>query len=230
MSKMFYYELYRLMFSRLYLGLLLVTLWYSWQTLGTVTILGVAHTAPFSPWSFGAFLAGVMPVLSVALLLFIWNQRGTGARGVEALTRATSMSPRSGMLVRCGVVAVAWLSLALASAALGTLFLAVLFGSAVPFSALMAPAITVMAPALALVLGVGFIAGGIHPALLLVLMAVGLAPVDFYGMALFTSYPLTLQTLDPAFSLPPGALWGRILCTLAGVLLLGIAVWREGKK
>lgn len=61
MAKLFRYELRRLVFSRFFLGLLTVLLWYGWQLLNTVTILGVAYTAPFSPWSFGAYLAGLGP-------------------------------------------------------------------------------------------------------------------------------------------------------------------------
>ena len=37
------------MLSKFYLGLLVILLWYGWQELGTVTILGVCNTAPFSP-------------------------------------------------------------------------------------------------------------------------------------------------------------------------------------
>ena len=96
MAKLFRYELRRLVFSRFFLGLLTVLLWYGWQLLNTVTILGVAYTAPFSPWSFGAYLAGLGPFLSAALLFFLWNQRGEKARGVALLTAAMRGSRRAG--------------------------------------------------------------------------------------------------------------------------------------
>ncbi len=65
MNKIFRYELRRMVFSKFYLGLSAVTIWYGWQLLNTTTILGTAHTAPFSPWSFGSYLSQLLPLLCV---------------------------------------------------------------------------------------------------------------------------------------------------------------------
>ncbi len=53
MRKIFLYECKRLLWNKFFAGLVLVLLFYGWQVLRRVTILGVSHTAPFSPWSFG---------------------------------------------------------------------------------------------------------------------------------------------------------------------------------
>ena len=55
MRKIFLYECKRLLWNKFFAGLVLVLLFYGWQVLRRVTILGVSHTAPFSPWSFGDF-------------------------------------------------------------------------------------------------------------------------------------------------------------------------------
>ena len=47
------YECKRLLWNRFFVGLVLVLLFYGWQVLGGTTILGVAHTAPFSPGALG---------------------------------------------------------------------------------------------------------------------------------------------------------------------------------
>ena len=69
MVKIFYYELRRLLGNRFTVGLLLVALLYGYWTMRGEILLGIANTAPFSPWSFGAYLAEMMPLLLVALLL-----------------------------------------------------------------------------------------------------------------------------------------------------------------
>ena len=57
MVKIFYYELRRLLGNRFTVGLLLVALLYGYWTMRGEILLGIANTAPFSPWSFGAYLA-----------------------------------------------------------------------------------------------------------------------------------------------------------------------------
>ena len=56
MKRIYLYELKRLLWNKFFIGLLLVTLFYGGQVLQNETLLGVADTAPFSPWSFGAYL------------------------------------------------------------------------------------------------------------------------------------------------------------------------------
>ena len=49
MRKIFLYECKRLLWNKFFFGILLILLLFGWQVLDQVTILGVAHTAPFSP-------------------------------------------------------------------------------------------------------------------------------------------------------------------------------------
>ena len=57
--------------NKFFFLLLLITLIYSLIILSWDVILGIAYTAPFSSWSYGAYLASVLPLLMVTLLFFI---------------------------------------------------------------------------------------------------------------------------------------------------------------
>ena len=71
MTKIFRYECRRLLWNKFFFGLMAVLLFYGWLTLNTATILGMAHTAPFSPWSFGDFLSRILPLLWIGTLFFL---------------------------------------------------------------------------------------------------------------------------------------------------------------
>ena len=122
MRKIFRYELRRAVCNKFFLGLLVVCLFFGWQTLNREVIQGVAHTAPFSAWSFGYYLAQELPLLSVALLFFLWNVFSKEARRVNILTAATPVDAGSYLLVKCGAAVTAWLLLAFGVYTLGTIF------------------------------------------------------------------------------------------------------------
>ena len=71
MGKIFRYECRRLLWNKFFIGLAVVLLLYGAFVLHAVTILGVAHTAPFSPWSFGDYLSRMMPLLWLGMLFFL---------------------------------------------------------------------------------------------------------------------------------------------------------------
>ena len=225
MRKIFRYELRRAVCNKFFLGLLVVCLFFGWQTLNGEVIQGVAHTAPFSAWSFGYYLAQELPLLSVALLFFLWNVFSKEARRVNILTAATPVDAGSYLLVKCGAAVTAWLLLAFGVYTLGTIFLLVLFGPAVSLNDLLLPALISLLPALALVLGIGMMAGRLHPALLLVLAPVALAA---------NLLPLPLEwdlfgQLDPAFALPAAGWIAKAVYLAVGVGFAALAVHLERK-
>lgn len=234
MGKVFRYELRRLLGSKLFWGMLAVTLFYGWQLLHGVTILGVANTAPFSPWSFGSYLAQLLPLLSVALLFFLWNQHNGQAQAVELLTAAAPVKPGRYLAVKSCAVVTAWLLMALAVLGLGLGFLLALFGTEVSVMELLGAAVIALFPPLVFYLGVGTLAGRTQPALLFLLMTAALGldflplPMvcDLYGTTFFAQYPLTLGVLDPALTVPVAVAAGRVLYLSAGLWCF----WRVIKK
>ena len=101
MRKVMRYECKRLLWNRFFVGLVLVLLFYGWQVLGGTTILGVAHTAPFSPWSFGDYLGRMTPLLWVGVLFFLTFFTSPKARRVASLIDAAPMPPHRYALARC---------------------------------------------------------------------------------------------------------------------------------
>ena len=237
MNKIYQYELRRILRSKFFWGLLAVCLFFGWNILQTSTIKGVAHTAPFSPWSFGAYMARILPLLGVALLFFQWNQCNEKSRQFGRLTDAAPVEQGKYLLVKCAAAVTAWLLLALILTALGLGFLVIMFGRNVPVGMLLLTAVITLLPALLLLAGMGLLAGRIHSGLLFGLMALALGagfiplPMNFdlYGYSFFTEYPLTMELLDPAFSMPGGMIVSRVIFLLAGIGFLVFAVWRNKK-
>lgn len=238
MRKIFRYELRRAVCNKFFLGLFVVNLYFGWQTLNSEVIRGVAHTAPFSPWSFGYYLAQVLPLLSIALLFFLWGIFSKEARRICPLTAATPTDAGTYLMVKCAAVGIAWLLLSLSVCALGIGFLISLFGASVSLGSLILPTLVTLLPALALVLGLGMIAGHVHSALLFVLMPIvlilNLMPIamewGLFGATLFSEYPLTMEILDPAFALPSAAWAAKGIFFVVGVGLMALTIHMETKR
>ena len=71
MIKIFYYELHRLLLNKLSVCILAVSLGYGWLILTRTTIQGIAHTAPFSPWSFGDYISRTLPMICLGEFFFL---------------------------------------------------------------------------------------------------------------------------------------------------------------
>ena len=235
MNKIFAYELRRAVCNKGFAGIAVATLWYAWQLLNNTIILGVANTAPFSPWSFGAFLAWLGPLLSLALLLLLREQSKTALK-CAALTRATPIEEGRYRLVKLAAAVCAWSLLALAATALGLIFLAAIFRADMEWGALAAVAALALLPPLFLWAGAAGLLGRIRPWLIFPLMALALVcgyifmplATDVYGATLFTAYPLTLGTTDPAFHPPMPALLAKLLYLILGVGCILLAIKKKG--
>ena len=101
MSKIFQYECRRLLWNKFFIGLAVVLLLYGALLLHAVTILGVSHTAPFSPWSFGDYLSRMLPLLWIGMLFFLTFYTSPKARRAAVLMDATPMPSKQYALVRC---------------------------------------------------------------------------------------------------------------------------------
>ena len=227
MNKIFRYELRRLLGNKAFFGILAVSLCYGWMLLTGEIILGVSNTAPFSPWSFGYYLARLLPMICVGELFFLSFFTSGRERRARAITFAAPVDLRKYALVRCGAVLTGTLLLILCAIALCLGFYGCLFGS-VGVRELLAPALLTLLPAVVFCLGAGWALGKLHPALAFLFMAVVFLldwlplpqAFDFSLSSFFIEYPRTLGALDPAFACPSALLWGRALYAAAGILLL----------
>lgn len=236
MTKIFRYELRRLLWNKVFAGILVVSLFYSWLTLTGTIILGVAHTAPFSPWSFGSYLSQILPMICLGELFFITFFTSGQERRTAVIIEATPVDRKAYTLVRCGAVLTATTLLILCVIAMGVGFY-IRFFHWTAFSGFIAPALLTLVPAVLFCLGVGWCLGRVHPALVYVLMPVPLLlsflplpqAADFSMGTFFTNYPLALDVLDPTFSFPASVLCGRLLYAAAGLIVL-VYSWKRGPQ
>ena len=229
MGKIFGYECRRLLWNKFFVGLLLVLLFYGWQVLTGATLLGVAHTAPFSPWSFGDYLGQMTPLLWIGALFFLTFFTSGKARRAAVLTDATQADPRRYALARSAAALAGTALLALACLGEAAVFYGACFAW-YGWGELALPALAALVPPLVFALGSGWLLGQVRPWLVYAWMPLPLLvralplpeALGLWDGSLFAEYPLTLEGLDPAFTLPSAAVLaqGALLAAGAGLLLL----------
>lgn len=234
MAKIIRYECKRLLWNKFFVGLVLVLLFYGWQILTGATILGVAHTAPLSPWSFGDYLSRVLPLLWIGALFFLTFFTSGKAQRAAALTGATPMPPRRYALARCAAALAGTALLALTCLAEAAVFYGCYFGW-YGWGELLFPALVTLVPPLVFALGSGFLLGRLRSWLLYLWMLVPFVclalplpePLSLWNGSFFTWYPLAADSLDPAFALPAAVLLVQVLLFAVGV---GLLLFRREKQ
>ena len=227
MRKIFGYECKRLLWNRFFFGILLIVLFYGWQVLDRVTVLGVSHTAPFSAWSFGDYLSRMLPLLWLGALFFLTFFTSKAERRRALLTSATSVNPAVYGLVRCCCGLLGTVLLSLAAILLAAVFYGRMF-QWYDWAQLLLPALVTLAPPLVFALGSGWALGRLRPWLLYVWMLLPVlmtalplpAALGLWNGSLFTERPLSLGTPDPDFSLPAETVAVQCVLLLAGAALL----------
>lgn len=239
MNKLFKYELRRLLINKFFFGLLAVAALYGWHLMRDVVILGVSNTAPFSGWSYGTFLASVLPILLVAMLFFVSFLYSDQERKVRTLTEATPIDPVRFGFLRCGAMIVGFLLIAVVPVGLSLWFYAVNFRFT-NFGGFVLPAMITLVPAMIFTLGLGMAAGRLRPSLVYVLMLVvlllGYFPlpyaVDLFGSNFFQGFPLKIPMgadMEPAFTVPAGVWIGKISYMLIGIVLAWVGL-RDARR
>lgn len=230
MRKIFLYECRRLLCNKFFAGLLLILLFYGWQILDRVTVLGVSHTAPFSPWSFGDYLSRMLPLLWIGALFFLTFFTSGKARRAGVLTGASPAPPRRYALTRCAAALTGTALLTLCCIAEAAVFYARYFRWC-DWGSLLLPALTELVPPLFFVLGSGWLLGRLRSWLLyawmplpFLLMALPLpGTLGFWNGSFFTDHPLALGIQDPAFSIPAASCAAQCALLIAGIALLAAA-------
>ena len=237
MRKIFRYECRRLLLNKFFAGLVLVLLAYGAMVLESATILGVSHTAPFSPWSFGDYLSRMLPLLWVGASFFLTFFTSGRARRAMALTDAAPMDARRYAWARCAAALAGTALMALCCLLEAAAFYGRYFGW-YAWGSLLLPALATLAPTLVFALGCGWLLARIRPWLLypwmLLPFAVSALPLPealgLWNGSLFTALPLTLGTLDPTFTLPAAAVVAQLVLLTAGTAALFLRPGRPGNK
>lgn len=235
MAKIFRYELRRLLLNKFTIGLIAVIGFYSHWIMNGEMVLGIANTAPFSPWSFGCYLAKILPLLTLTSLFFITFLYSKQEKAVEILTSATYVKPSLYRMIRYAAIAAATLIVTAIPIIYALGFYSIVFHFTA-IRTLVAPALYVILPAIALWMGAGVLSGRYYPIAVFALMPVTLLMsflplpkwADLYGTMFLTSYPVELGVLDPIFELPSNMFVYKTAYFLIGVILIAIAA--KGKR
>lgn len=237
MRKIWKYECLRLMRNKFFPGLLAVHLLYGWQVLNRETIFGTAHTAPFSPWSFSAYLSRMSPLIWFSLLLISgFFFASPPARRVQNLTNAAPMPPLRYGLAQCAAVLTAGGVLSLSCLTAAAVFYQLCFRWH-EWKLLLFPALLILLPLLSASLGIAWFTIRRSPKLLFLPAVLpvlwNLLPLPEALGALngtfFLQYPLTLKGPDPAFSVPPSVLLVQAGFMGAGIFLMLAGCRRNGR-
>lgn len=240
MNKIFFYELKRMIFCRLFLVMLVINALFAWYVLTTDIIAGIAYTAPFSLWSYGAYLGKVLPLAILTILLLLSGYCGKKQKKVEELTMAAPVSPAKQMLIREAVLAACFVVLCLLLTGISLIFY-VRFFRFHNFFHFALPSLLLIMPCFVFATGLGQLLGRFHQGLVFVLIllvfVVGFSGIynvfDFFGAGYFTYYPLTLPVNtdgEPDFAVDTLFAIVRVLYFLAGTAFFVIAVRLSGQK
>ena len=240
MNRVFYYELKRLIFSRTFIGLFIVNGVFAWYLLTSDIIAGVACTAPFSAWSFGAYLGKVMPICILAVLFLLSCYYSKKQKSVETLMAQTPVSPGQFLAIRSAALLVCFLLICILVTGLALFFYIRFFGFC-QFLDFLLPAILLLPSCFIFAVGIGLLAGRVHQSLLylvmLIFFALGFSGVggdfDYFGTGYFVNKPLSLPVDafgEPAFHVSMAFGIARLLYFVAGIALFMISVSLSGKK
>ncbi len=240
MNRIFYYELKRLICNKIFVGLFIVNGVLAWYLLTRDIIAGIAYTAPFSAWSFGAYLGKVMPFCILAILFLLSFYYSKKQKSVETLTAQTPVSPGQFLAIRIAVLFVCFLLICMLIIGL-SIFFYIRFFDRYPFFDFLLPTVLILPPCFVFSTGIGLLAGRIHQNLLYFLMLVafvlGFSNIssffDFFGAGYFVSAPLSLAVDafgEPAFHISLPFYLARFLYFAGGIMLIMINVRLLEKK
>ena len=240
MTKVFRYELKRLLPGRVFLILLICNCIYAAAWLLDAGISGIGGTAPFSAWTYLTYCGTLLPPALVTVLLLQAEHFSRKQQQTDLLLLASPVSPGTLHLLRCGALAVCFLILFVLEFTLYVVFCTVLFGESgvlvyILYSLLPAAACFLLAAGLGALLG--SIRGWLIYVLAVCFFVIGLirlnTPLDLFCGGFFEQYPLTLTPDadgEPSFRIVPLWLAARFVFLAAGIVLLMIDARRRQKS
>ncbi len=234
MIKLFAYELKRLLINKSFFTMLLIIAVYSFYILSTSTILGTAGTAPFSAWSYGAFLNGVLPLMVVILLFFVSFLYTKQEKQVQALTTATPFNPRLYRLLRLIAIAAGYTLLCAVITIISMIFYALVFRFT-NFLNFIFPIIVTLVPTFLFIVGVSMLLGRksvylVYACMVIFPLLIALPfPVaqDLFGYSFFSTYPLALSIAEngePLFTLPLAFVLYKMSYSVTGIGMIAASL------
>lgn len=240
MKKIIYYELRRVLFSWLFLAMLIINGMYAWYMLTSEIISGVAHTAPFSVWSYCTYIGKAVPMGIITVLLLLAGYYGKKQKQAEILLSAAPVTPAQHLVIRSLVLAVCFLIVCAVVMGEAAVFYNSFFQYS-DYAVFLLPACLLMVPCFLFSLGLGHLLGRLHQGLIYLLAGIifliRLTAADhiwdLFCAGYFSSYPLTLtpgENGEPGFFMQPAWAAARLLYFLLGMGFLAGSVHGAKRK
>ncbi|WP_281085971.1 hypothetical protein [Eubacterium ruminantium] len=240
MSKIFKYDLKIILLKPYVFAMLIVELIYSYLILSSEIILGISDTAPFSGWSFGAFLGKTTMVSLLVSFFILSNLYSKRQKKVSILADVTGFSIRKRMLIRNVIIGGFFLLSNLLIFVEGCIFLYAIFGK-IYIGTYIVEWLLITIPCLFIMLGVGNLFGRISPALVYIFMAVIIVMavilrgfgIDINGANYFEVVSAALESLkggETSFTITPQYLCTRLMYMIFGIVALIAVSMRVGEK
>ena len=171
MTRIFFYELKRLLWNQFFVGILAVILFTGWQILNQVTLLGIEQTAPFSVQSFFDFLLRLLPLLWIGTLFFLSFFFSKSEQRTDVITHATPVNPLIYAFRRCSAAFIGALRVIVAVFLLAAVFYGRFFHW-YHWVTLLIPGCLLLIPMLLIDIIIGWFIGRKFPWLLVIWMLV----------------------------------------------------------
>ncbi|MGX9758645.1 hypothetical protein ACWYRQ_20395 [Clostridioides difficile] len=226
--KIMKYEMKRLLFSKVYLVLLLITGWFSYNVLKTKTIYGLNDTAPFSEWSYSSFLLDVNPFLLVIVLMFCTYIFSKKEEAVKTITMTTKIKPTTYFCLKSITVAVAYFITVTVVIAISFIFYNRVFQFN-NFGQLVKPILLILIPSVLFVSGMGMFIGNINGNLLYVFIPIIFLITNSGALSIISGKNIVNSILESkvadtmgnlAFDIPQGFVISRIALGVIGTILI----------
>ncbi|NMS90014.1 hypothetical protein HGQ85_08720 [Clostridioides difficile] len=226
--KIIRYEMKRLLFSKVYLVLLLITGWFSYNILKTKTIYGLNDTAPFSEWSYSSFLLDVNPFLLVIVLMFCTYIFSKKEEAVRTITMTTKIKPTTYFCLKSITIAAAYLLTVIVVIAISFIFYSRLFQFN-NFETLIKPILLILIPSVLFVSGVGMFIGNINGNLLYIFIPITFLLTNSNVLSIISGKSLVNSIIENkvadrmgnlAFDVPVEFLISRMILGVIGVILI----------
>lgn len=238
--KIWGYEARRILTARVYTFVLFVTALYALFLIKNDVLRGTGGTAPFSQWSFCAYLLALSPLLCAIVLFYVGQLFGKTERDANTLMRAAPFSQSRYLLLKVLAILAAWLLAMLVVCAVCFAFYGAVFGY-YAYGRLAVCVLLVSVPQFAFFTGTGLWLGRVRGNLCYVLLAAlfFVAMVKPVPPAMLD--PIGFSLLAPAlraipdkgvipFVIPPVFLASRAIFVLLGAGLIWLACARLPKS
>lgn len=238
-GKIFMYEWKRMAVNWFFLTMLFINGAYAWYVLTTDILMGTAYTAPFSVWSYCAYIGKTLPIVMAAVILLLAGYYGKKQKQADILLAAAPVTAEKQLFVRTAVLGVCFAIICAADALVAVVFYVRFFGYW-NFAEFFIPSLLIMIPCFLISAALGHFAGRLHVGVVY-LMAAGVVfagyvlPAnifDFYGAGYFSAYPLTLEAGkggEPQFVMETAWIVVRLLYSFlgAGMFFLHVCSMRR---